>query len=177
MARPNGRRLPDEPRASTPSAPVGDPVACGGQPLSPALQVTLAPVAVPAEPDGTGLTVGDLCEMWSAWIQAERLTGKPARATSILFGARQAAAALRAHLAMRAADFGPIKRGRAARLSDHGRRGGSNAARDCRAEAMPRGDGEDAAGCGDGGVRLATANRRRSAAQTACGRRTGHPAA
>jgi len=103
----NGRRLPAalpveaahcEPSAPAAVAVVASPVVTSSAP---------APAMLPTEPEGTGLTVGELCELWLAWIKAERLVGKEARATSILFGARQAAAALRHHWAMRAADFGP----------------------------------------------------------------------
>jgi integrase len=103
----NGRRLPAtlpvesatcEPSAPAAVAAVASPVVTSSAP---------APATLPTEPEGTGLTVGELCELWLAWIKAERLVGKEARATSILFGARQAAAALRHHWSMRAADFGP----------------------------------------------------------------------
>jgi integrase len=104
----NGRRLPDDladtaPQEHATPAEKSQRRAATATPQA----VTLPAVAVPPEPEGTGLTVGELCEMWIAWIKAERIIGKAARATSILFGARQAAAALRHHWSMRAADFGP----------------------------------------------------------------------
>jgi hypothetical protein len=90
------------PRPQSPQADVHAAVDADATPLPPLLSFT-----APAEPDGTGLTVGELCELWLAWIKAERVVGKASRSTSILFGARQAAAALRHHWSMRAADFGP----------------------------------------------------------------------
>jgi integrase len=109
----NGRRLPDDladtapQEHATPAEKAQRRAATvAPQPVTlPA--VAVPPIAVPVEPEGTGITVGELCELWIAWIKAERVVGKEARATSILFGARQAAAALRHHWAMRAADFGP----------------------------------------------------------------------
>jgi integrase len=107
----NGRRLPDATQA-TAAGPLPCPspppavetvvVEASPMPLPPLLSFT-----APSEPDGVGLTVGELCELWLAWIKAERVVGKSARATSILVGARQAAAALRHHWSMSATDFGP----------------------------------------------------------------------
>ena len=109
----NGRRLPtdaaQEPPAPAPAivepvqpAPVADlPVVVD---VSPARAVT---VTAPQEPDGTGLTVGELCSMWIAWIKSERMADRASRSTSLMHGARQASAALHRHWSMRAADFGP----------------------------------------------------------------------
>jgi integrase len=101
----NGRRLPvEEPsQAPPPALPhlADAPVVVEVTPVAP---VT---VSVPAVPDGTGLTVGELCSMWLAWIKEKRLPGKDSRDTSIMHGARQASTALRHHWSMLASDFGP----------------------------------------------------------------------
>jgi integrase len=103
----NGRRLPDDLACTAPQEHATPAAKASRAAALAAPSAAIARVPVPTEPEGTGLTVGELCEMWIAWIKAERIVGKHARATSILFGARQAAAALRHHWAMRAADFGP----------------------------------------------------------------------
>jgi integrase len=103
----NGRRLPDDLACTAPQEHATPSEKASRAAALAAPSAVIGRVPVPTEPEGTGLTVGELCEMWIAWIKAERIVGKHARATSILFGARQAAAALRRHWAMRAADFGP----------------------------------------------------------------------
>jgi len=59
------------PRPQSPQADVHAAVDADATPLPPLLSFT-----APAEPDGTGLTVGELCELWLAWIKAERVVGK-----------------------------------------------------------------------------------------------------
>ena len=111
----NGRRLPDDlantapQEHATPAAKAERRAAiAASKPVSIApVSVLIAPVSVPPEPEGTGLTVGELCSMWIAWIKSERMAGRASRSTSLMHGARQAAAALHRHWSMRACDFGP----------------------------------------------------------------------